>query len=63
MNFQGNGDKFETIKKDFHWHIELYPALSIQAGVEKGSGLYINVVAPEIAAKELREADCPDART
>ncbi len=56
LNFQGNGDKFETIRKDFHWHIELYPVLSIQAGVEKGSGLYINIVAPEVAAKELREA-------
>ena len=62
LNFQGNGDKFETIKKDFHWHIELYPVLSIQAGVEKGSGLYINVVSPEAAAKELREAQIEEKK-
>lgn len=56
LNFKGGGDKFETAKKDFHWHIELYPVVSRQAGFEKGSGFYINVVSPESAAKQLREA-------
>lgn len=55
LNFGGDGDKFKTIKNDFHWHIEFYPVLSIQAGVEKGSGFYINIVPPEEAARKLRE--------
>lgn len=57
LNFKGESANFKTVKKDFHWHIELYPVLAIAAGVEKGSGIYINIVAPEVAAKQLREAE------
>jgi len=39
----------------YHWHVEVYPALSIWAGFEKSTGMYINVVPPEEAAKLLRE--------
>ncbi|MDO8885877.1 galactose-1-phosphate uridylyltransferase [Candidatus Oleimmundimicrobium sp.] len=41
-------------KKFYHWHIEILPKLSIQAGFEMGSGIMINVVSPEEAAKFLR---------
>jgi len=41
----------------YHWHIEILPRLTIAAGFEWGSGIYINVVSPEKAAKELRETD------
>ncbi len=37
------------------WHIEIYPRLTRVAGFEWGSGFYINPVAPEEAAKFLRE--------
>ncbi|MGC8631149.1 MAG: galactose-1-phosphate uridylyltransferase [Thermoprotei archaeon] len=40
----------------FHWHLEVYPKLSVWAGYEIGSGTYINVVTPEEAAKYLRQA-------
>ncbi len=50
-----NAGSFETIKEDFHWHIEIYPVLATPAGFEKGSGFYINTVSPEEAAKRLRE--------
>ncbi|HDP70109.1 MAG TPA: galactose-1-phosphate uridylyltransferase [Actinobacteria bacterium] len=40
----------------YHWHIEILPRLTIAAGFEWGSGIYINVVSPEAAAKELKEA-------
>jgi len=40
----------------FHWHIEVYPKLSIWAGYELGSGTYINVVTPESAAQYLKAA-------
>ena len=38
------------------WHIEIYPRLTRVAGFEWGSGFYINPVAPEEAAKFLRDA-------
>jgi len=40
----------------FHWHLEVYPRLSIWAGFEKSTGMFINVVSPEDAAANLREA-------
>ncbi len=39
----------------FHWHIEVLPKLVHVAGFEWGSGLFINPVAPEEAARLLRE--------
>ena len=37
------------------WHIELLPRLAILAGVELGSGWWINALAPEDAAAALRD--------
>ena len=37
-------------------HLELVPRLSIFAGVELGAGIWVNAVAPEAAARALREA-------
>ncbi len=39
----------------FHWHFEILPKTSIWAGFELSTGIEINAVAPEMAAKELRE--------
>jgi len=39
----------------YHWHIEVYPKLSIWAGFEKNTGIYINTVKPETSAVELRK--------
>jgi len=48
-----------TIEKEaydyYHWHLEVYPKLSIWAGFEKSTGIYINTVTPELAADALRE--------
>ena len=49
-------DYWHTIKDDYHWHIELLPKLTTIAGFEWGTGFFINSLAPEDAAKELREA-------
>lgn len=38
----------------FHWHLEIVPRLTKQAGFEWGSGMYINPVPPEGAAEFLR---------
>ena len=39
-----------------HWHVELVPRLTVQAGIELGAGIAINTLAPEEAAERLREA-------
>jgi UDPglucose--hexose-1-phosphate uridylyltransferase len=37
-----------------HWHLEVVPRLTVFAGIELGAGIYVNSVAPETAAEELR---------
>lgn len=39
----------------YHWHIQIIPRVVAVAGFELGSGIYINTVIPESAAKFLRE--------
>lgn len=39
---------------DYHWHIEIAPRITQQAGFEFGTGCFINPVAPEDAARRLR---------
>jgi UDPglucose--hexose-1-phosphate uridylyltransferase len=39
----------------YHWHIKIFPRVAAVAGFELGSGIYINTVIPESAAKFLRE--------
>lgn len=41
-------------KDEFHWHLEIAPKLAIPAGFELGTGMTINVVQPEEAAKYLK---------
>lgn len=40
----------------YHWHLKILPRLTVEAGFEKGSGIFINVVPPEQAAQALRDA-------
>jgi UDPglucose--hexose-1-phosphate uridylyltransferase len=40
----------------FCWRIDILPRLTHLAGLELGAGLHLNIVAPERAAAELREA-------
>ena len=44
--------KYDT----YHWHLKLIPRLSIAAGFELGTGIYINPTPPEICAVAMREA-------
>jgi len=46
----------EDVKDYYHWHLEVYPKLSTWAGFEKSTGIFINTISPEDAAKELRFA-------
>ena len=38
----------------YHWHLEVLPRIAKEAGFEWGTGVHINTVTPEQAAKELR---------
>ncbi|HEV2787744.1 MAG TPA: DUF4921 family protein [Solirubrobacteraceae bacterium] len=40
----------------FCWRIDIVPRLTHEAGLELGTGIHLNTVAPERAAAELREA-------
>jgi UDPglucose--hexose-1-phosphate uridylyltransferase len=45
----------ERVDETYHWHWEIHPRLREIAGLELGTGLPVNPVAPEIAAQELLE--------
>jgi UDPglucose--hexose-1-phosphate uridylyltransferase len=38
-----------------HWHLELLPRLTVFASLEFGAGIYVNTLAPEKAARALRD--------
>lgn len=40
----------------FHSYLDFFPKLATPAGFEYGSGIFINTVSPEEAARQLREA-------
>ena len=40
--------------KSFHWHLVILPRINIWAGLELGTEIYVNIVAPEQAAEFLR---------
>jgi UDPglucose--hexose-1-phosphate uridylyltransferase len=44
----------EACETSYHWHLEITPRTSIPTGFELGSGLFVNTVAPEVAAEKLR---------
>jgi len=37
-----------------HWNIQIMPKVTIPAGFEKGTGISINPISPEIAIRELK---------
>jgi UDPglucose--hexose-1-phosphate uridylyltransferase len=41
---------------EFCWHIDVVPRLAHLAGLEMGTGVSLNIVPPERAAEELRNA-------
>ena len=45
----------ERVDETYHWHWEIHPRLREIAGLELGTGLPVNPIAPEQVAKELLE--------
>jgi len=48
---------WQTIDKDYHWHLEIVPRVTGIAGFEWGTGFYINPTPPEDAAEYLRSIE------
>jgi UDPglucose--hexose-1-phosphate uridylyltransferase len=42
--------------KSFHWYVEIQTRMAVVAGFEQGTGILVNTVPPELAARELRKA-------
>jgi UDPglucose--hexose-1-phosphate uridylyltransferase len=42
------------VSGDYHWHAHVLPHVTTRGGFELGSGVLINIMAPERAADELR---------
>ena len=38
----------------YHWHLHVFPKLVTTAGFERGTGVMINIMPPELAAEQLR---------
>ncbi len=49
--------KNKSVNNHYHWHIEIKPKLSISAGFELGTGLEINIIDPDKAAKFIRNGN------
>lgn len=52
-----HGDEYKKHNDSYQWHLEICPRTSIPTGFELGSGLFVNSVSPEDAAKQLREVE------
>ncbi len=48
--------KDEEDRPYYHWHLQLIPRMTKAAGLELGSGMYVNVAAPEDTAEAMRQA-------
>ena len=51
-----SGPKLEKVDEYFHWRLEILPQLNRAAGFEWGTGMFMNPLAPEEAARLLRDA-------
>jgi len=40
----------------YHWHVEMVPRIIITAGFELATGMFLNILAPHEAARQLRES-------
>jgi len=38
----------------FHWYVEVIPRISVPAGFEQATGIWVNTVPPDVAAEALR---------
>lgn len=41
--------------RPYHWHLEIMPRITVPGGLELGAGVWVNIVAPEEAASQLKK--------
>jgi len=56
----GKPGYWTTLQHDYHWRVVIMPRLNTVGGFEWGTGLYINPMPPEEAARYLREVKVSD---
>ena len=49
--------------QEYHWHIHVFPRLTTMAGLELGTGVFINPTSPEVAAQLLGNGASQERRT
>ncbi|MDP3954229.1 MAG: DUF4921 family protein [bacterium] len=49
--------RWEKPEYFYTWHIEILPKISLVGGFEIGSGIYVNVIDPDDAARQMRDAE------
>lgn len=55
MPIMRRGDNHSAYEaKDYHWHLTIFPRISIWAGFEFATGIPVNPMPPEVTAKFLR---------
>ncbi|MGD9580724.1 MAG: galactose-1-phosphate uridylyltransferase [Vampirovibrionia bacterium] len=47
----------QNVDQHYHWHIEIIPKLTVAAGFELGTGMFINITIPEECAEFLRNIE------
>ena len=55
LRFERDGERVD-FSSTFHWHFSILPSLARAAGFEWGTGLHINPVSPEQAARRMRQS-------
>ncbi len=53
----GSPERWKTVRDDFHWHVEIYPELDVEADHFGAESFYFNPVPAEEAALVLRAID------
>lgn len=57
-NFLIHTSPFDTIAPEhYHWHLEILPRVTVRAGFEWGTGMFVNPIAPERAAQAITQAE------
>jgi len=53
MSFHSINDKMVN---DYHWHLEVHPMLKTWGSIEKGLGVFVNEISPELTGEVLGRA-------
>lgn len=56
-NFVVHSAPFHEEHPEYRWQIRIFPRITGLAGLELGGGTFVNLVLPEVAAEELRNAE------